>query len=334
MATVQEQLKAQEEKLRRAETMLASAKQAAERQGKDTTPAVEKGTREVSNLRRRVAELRKQATEAGAPELTPQQKKSVNEEAARRNLPFGTDDKLFNEIKNVIPNLSAETFQLGGVGANILVYQGEKIGQEKSPTGGTYNVKVPNIALANNVINSFWTDNAIQKKVMSALIAAGNSNATQLDAFATWQSVVQQSAQLYAAGKGPKFTPIDILNMSLAKTGGAKPDVTTYLDVPRDAELKQVLKNRLFDFIRKEPNENDPVFQQLFNEIKGLYQKGETSTTTVDPKTGKKTVKRTGGVTDAMIQSKIQKYYNENNVDFLEAKSLEGADYFSNWMRS
>lgn len=334
MATVQEQLKAQEEKLRRAETLLASAKQAAERQGKDTTPAVEKGTKEVANLRKRVAQLRKQATEAGAPELTEQQKRAASEEAARATLPAGTDDKLWNEIRNTIPNISPEVFQEAGVGANILVYQGQKSGTVKSPTGGTYTSKVDSTALTNNVINSFWTDNAIQKKVMSALIAAGNSNATQLDAFATWQSVVQQSAQLYAAGKGPKFTPIDILNMSLAKTGGAKPDVTTYLDVPRDAELKQVLKNRLFDFIRKEPNENDPVFQQLFNEIKGLYQKGETSTTTVDPKTGKKTVKRTGGVTDAMIQSKIQKYYNENNVDFLEAKSLEGADYFSNWMRS
>jgi predicted AAA+ superfamily ATPase len=83
-----------------------------------------------------------------------------------------------------------------------------------------------------------------------------------------------------------------------------------------------------------EPKDDDPTFQSFFNDIKALYQKGETVTTTVDPKTGKKIQKRTGGVTDAMVQAKIDKYYNENNQDFLEAKSLEATDYFSQWMRS
>jgi hypothetical protein len=86
--------------------------------------------------------------------------------------------------------------------------------------------------------------------------------------------------------------------------------------------------------LRKEVNQTDPLFQNLFNDVKRLYEKGETVTTTVDPKTGKKVQKRTGGVTDALIKAKIDKYYNENNQDFLEAKSLEATDYFSQWMRS
>jgi hypothetical protein len=45
-------------------------------------------------------------------------------------------------------------------------------------------------------------------------------------------------------------------------------------------------------------------------------------------------VKRTGGVTDSMVSAKINKYYDENNQDFLEAKSLDATDYFSQWMRS
>ncbi len=334
MATVQEQLRAEQEKLRKAETLLASAKQAADLQGKDTSPGIERANKEVSRLRKRVAALRKQVTDIEQKPISDKQKKASTEDAARKNLPTGVDDKLWNEIRNTIPNISPEAFTQGGVGAGILVYQGQKKGTEVSPTGAKYTAKMDNVAMTNDVVNSFWTDKTIQKKVLSALVAAGNSNATQLDAYATWQSVVQQSAQLYAAGKGPKFTPMDILNMSLTKAGGAKPDVTTYLDVPRDAELRQILKNRLFEVIRKEPDEKDPVFQNLFNDIKALYQKGETTTTITDPKTGKKTVKRTGGVTDAMIQSKINKYYNENNQDFLEAKSLEATDYFSQWMRS
>ena len=334
MATAKERLQAEQEKLRKAETMLASAKQAADLQGKTTTPGIEKATKEVSRLKKSVATLRKQATEATQTPLTGEQKKTSAEAAARASLPIASDDKIFNELKAIIPNISPETFQSGGVGAGILVYQGQKAGKRASATGGAYTTKVDKVATTNDVVNSFWTDKTVQKKVLNALVAAGNSNATQLDAYATWQSVVQQSAQLYAAGKGPKFTPMDILTMSMTKAGGAKPDVTTYLDVPKDAELRQVLKDRLFPFIKKEPGDNDPLFQNLFNDVKALYQKGETTTTTVDPKTGKKTVKRTGGVTDAMIKAKIDKYYNENNQDFLEAKSLEATDYFSQWMRS
>ena len=78
----------------------------------------------------------------------------------------------------------------------------------------------------------------------------------------------------------------------------------------------------------------DSKILAIENDVKNLYQKGETSTTTVDPKTGKKIVKRTGGVTDSMVSAKINKYYDENNQDFLEAKSLDATDYFSQWMRS
>ena len=216
---------------------------------------------------------------------------------------------------------------------------GEKKGKVTTPVGGFVTpTKVADVALTNNVIQSFWTDSAIQKKVTSALIAAGNSNATQLDAFATWETVVSKSAKLYAAGKGPKFTPFDVLDMAIVKAGGAggagKPDVTTYLDIPRQSELKEKLKGRIFEYIQKEPGDDDPILQNILNDIKGIYEKGITTTTTVDPKTGRKIVQQKGGVTDALIASKIKKAYDENNVDFLENKSLEAADYFSQWMRS
>lgn len=337
MATLEEQIKQEQEKLRRAETALASVKEAAKLQGKDSTPAIKKATAAVQRSRKTLTELRAKNAKVEADrkeaEKTPEEKQKAQASAARESLPFPVNDALFNELKNAVGgNLSIEAFNQGGVGAGIFVYQGQKTGTGKSPTGGVYKSKVDDVALANNVINSFWTDKGIQKKVTSALIAAGNPNATQLDAFATWQGVVQQSANLYAAGKGPKFTPMDILNMSMTKAV-SKPDVSVYVDVPRDAELKQILKSRISNWIQYEPKDDDPTFQALFNEVKGLYQKGETVTTTTDA-SGKKTQKRTGGVTDALIQSKIQAAYDKNNVDFLENKSLEGADLFSQWIRS
>jgi len=334
MATTKQQLETEREKLRKLEFMLEQAKRNAKLSGKTSTPAVKKAQDAVDASRTRVSEIEKVVAKVPETKLTPKQLKTVAKQEILEGLPAGInyDEKLIAEL--VTGGLTAEAFKVGGVGAGILVYMGEKKGKVTTPVGGFVTpTKVADVALTNNVIQSFWTDSAIQKKVTSALIAAGNSNATQLDAFATWQTVVSQSAQLYAAGKGPKFTPFDVLDMVMTKAKG-KPDVTTYLDVPRESELRQKLKDAIFSYINKEPDDKDPILQKLMGDIQNIYQKGITTTTTVDPKTGRKIVQQKGGVTDALIASKIKKVYNENNVDFLENKSLEAADYFSQWMRS
>jgi len=334
MATTKQQLETEREKLRKLEFILEQAKRNAKLSGKTSTPAVKKAQDAVDASRTRVSEIEKVVAKVPETKLTPKQLKTVAKQEILEGLPAGInyDEKLLAEL--VTGGLTAEAFKVGGVGAGILVYMGEKKGKVTTPVGGFVTpTKVADVALTNNVIQSFWTDSAIQKKVISALIAAGNSNATQLDAFATWETVVSKSAQLYAAGKGPKFTPFDVLDMVMTKAKG-KPDVTTYLDVPRESELRQKLKGAIFSYINKEPDDKDPILQKLMGDIQNIYQKGITTTTTVDPKTGRKIVQQKGGVTDALIASKIKKVYNENNVDFLENKSLEAADYFSQWMRS
>jgi len=334
MATTKQQLETEREKLKKLEFMLEQAKRNAKLSGKTSTPAVKKAQDAVDASRTRVSEIEKVVAKVPETKLTPKQLKTVAKQEILEGLPAGInyDEKLIAEL--VTGGLTAEAFKVGGVGAGILVYMGEKKGKVTTPVGGFVTpTKVADVALTNNVIQSFWTDSAIQKKVISALIAAGNSNATQLDAFATWETVVSKSAQLYAAGKGPKFTPFDVLDMVMTKAKG-KPDVTTYLDVPRESELRQKLNDAIFSYINKEPDDKDPILQKLMGDIQNIYQKGITTTTTVDPKTGRKIVQQKGGVTDALIASKIKKVYNENNVDFLENKSLEAADYFSQWMRS
>jgi len=333
MATPKQQLETEREKLKKLQFMLEQAKRSAKLSGKTSTPAIEKAQDAVNASKTRVSEIEKVVAKIPETKLTPKQLKTVATQELQKGLPAGIyDEKLIAGLQSL--GLTPEAFTVDGAGAGVLVYMGEKKGKTTTPVGGFVTpTKVADVALTNNVIQSFWTDPAVQKKVTNALIAAGNSNATQLDAFATWQTVVSQSAQLYAAGKGPKFTPFDVLDMVMTKAKG-KPDVTTYLDVPRQAELKEKLKGRIFEYIQKEPDDNDPIFQNILNDIKGTYEKGITTTTTVDPKTGRKIVQQKGGVTDALIASKIKKAYDENNVDFLENKSLEAADYFSQWMRS
>jgi hypothetical protein len=333
MATPKQQLETEREKLKKLQFMLEQAKQNAKRSGKTSTPAIEKAQDAVNASRTRVSEIEKIVAKVPETKLTPKQLKTVATQELQKGLPAGIyDEKLIAGLQSL--GLTPEAFTVDGAGAGVLVYMGEKKGKTTTPVGGFVTpTKVANVALTNNVIQSFWTDPTVQKKVTNALIAAGKSDATQLDAFATWQTVVSQSAQLYAAGKGPKFTPFDVLDMVMTKAKG-KPDVTTYLDVPRQAELKEKLKGRIFEYIQKEPDDNDPILQNILNDITGIYEKGITTTTTVDPKTGRKIVQQKGGVTDALIASKIKKAYDENNVDFLENKSLEAADYFSQWMRS
>ncbi len=328
MATLKEQLEEKKKLRDRASAALKDAKYRAKQQGLASTPAIgiaEKTFKEAD------AEVKRLTTEINKKETEKKTKKDVASGNYTPTLPFQVDDKIMNEIKNLGISISPEAFNVGGVGAGIFVYQGD-VPTKVGIRGGQVTVKKPKVELANTVINSYWDDKTIQNKVMSALIAAGKSNATQLDGFATWQSVVQQSANLYNAGRGPKFTPMDILNMSITKAGG-KPDVTTYIDMPKDAELKEKLKTFVFNLIQKEPKDDDPILNQIFNEVKNLYSKGVTTTTTVDAKTGRKTVKQTGGVSNDLIQAKIEKAY-KNSADFLEAKSLEATDYFTSWMRS
>jgi hypothetical protein len=330
MATLKEQLAKAENDVKRFEGLLAGANDYAEANGlTEKTQAQTQYGDALRKAKSKVAELQGQISE--------KKKKKTTEESVASgdftslNLPFETDDKLINEIKNLGITITPESFNMGGAGAGMFVFQGEGTTTKPVPrTRRKITIKEPKVELVSTVLNSFWTDPLVQNKVMSALIASGNSNATQLDAYATWEATVKQAASLYDAGRGPKFTPMDILNMSIRKAGG--PQVTTYVEVPRDADLKQIIKEGVFGLIRKEPDENDPIFQNLFQKIKNLYQKGETVTTTTDA-SGRQVQKRTPGVTNATIQAEIQKVYNQNNQDFLEAKSLEGADYFSQWQR-
>ena len=81
MATPQERLRLEQEKLRKAENLLAAAKQTAGIQGLETTPAIEKASKQVEASKKRIAEIRKVITDAAAE--AREEKKTAKEKQCK-----------------------------------------------------------------------------------------------------------------------------------------------------------------------------------------------------------------------------------------------------------
>jgi len=224
--------------------------------------------------------------------------------------------------------------------------------QQQQPTGTTYNDRMAQ-RIAGLGIKGYTNSNPMPMKTSTQLLAElTDAQYTELARLlkTLGYSVKEKNklkevlntnfAELFPAANYnellAKLQSRAIAGISTAggRKGPTGPDVTTYLDVPREAELREKMKDRIFDIIQKRPGDDDPILNKLVADIKSIYEKGVTSTVTVDPKTGRKIVKQKGGVSEELIQSKLDKYYNSSNQDFLEAKSLEAADLFSQWMRS
>jgi hypothetical protein len=231
------------------------------------------------------------------------------------------------------------SFMAGGAGSTAFVYLGEMDnpnfkGGLQFKGGVPIPKKIDQSRLGTALVNDFWNDKALQSKIVGAYASKGQTIST-LQAYEVWQGLVSTAQSIYQGGRGAKVTPMQLLTDSLKGIKGKDtgPDVTQYISVKTDDEIKQTLKSAIFSYIQKEPKDDDPVFSKLVKDIKNLYAKGSTQTSTVNPKTGKKTVVEKGGVTAGDIEARIERAYKGTD-DFLEAKSLEGADLFSQWMRS
>lgn len=175
----------------------------------------------------------------------------------------GIDKDILKEMQALGLPISPEAFSASGVGSTTLVYLGTKQGIV-GPAGAKKVVMglKPNVATTNSVYKQFWDDPATKAKVKSAMISAGITNVNDISAFEQWKQIVNTSAQLYAAGKGPKMTPMDVLNQVMS-TGAAenlpqrtitKVDPTivnaianaafqsTYMRDANEEEIKDILK--------------------------------------------------------------------------------------------
>lgn len=301
-----------------------------------------KSMKSTEVARKRLAEINSQlAGKAPTPPKSNKKPTPVPEPLVASNAPMFVTDDVANDLLKYAdfdPKLSANWLP-GGVASTAFVYLGETTnpnakGGLQFKNGVPIPTKIDQTKLGTQLITDFWNDKALQSKIVGAYASKGQTIST-LQAYEVWQGLVNTAQSIYQGGRGAKVTPMQLLTDSLKGIKGKDtgPDVTQYISVKTDDEIKQTLKSAIFSYIQKEPKDNDPVFSKLVKDIKNLYAKGSTQTSTVNPKTGKKTVVEKGGVTAADIEARIERAYKGTD-DFLEAKSLEGADLFSQWMRS
>ena len=254
-------------------------------------------------------------------------------ESTLTNAPEWFDIRLQMDFKNSGLPLTDEIFQQGGVGTTAFVYNGEKaspVGRTSKTggyqTGATMKTEVvPNVNLANDVVQSYWNDKSIQDKVLSAMRSAGKTNANLLDGFTQWSSVVSTAASIWQGGKGPKMTPMDILNMTIKNAGG--PQVSKDIQQYDKGVLSALVENVYMSSATRKPTTEELNARLL--ELDKIIQKGVTTTTT-----GTTTV-RTPSVTLSGLEEAVKKKVKTTAKESVETtKSLQFHDWMTQQMRA
>lgn len=142
---------------------------------------------------------------------------------------FITEDIAADLAAQGIDVSSAAAFQAGGVGSTAFVFLGEttaKPGGLKFKGGKPVSIVTPTTKLASNMVNEFWTDEALQSKIIGSYAAKGQS-LSKLEAYGVWEKLVNTAATIYQGGKGAKVTPMELLNDTLKSVQGTEPTLPT-----------------------------------------------------------------------------------------------------------
>lgn len=253
-------------------------------------------------------------------------KAKASGEVTATNLPDYWDTKLTSDFKSAGIDITDEIFMQGGVANSMLVYQGEKDKYGAYQTGAvTKTFKAPNVSLANDVTQSYWNDKSVQDKVLSAMRAAGKTNINILDGFAQWQGVVQTAASVFQGGKGPKMTPMDILNMTIKNSGG--PQVSKDIQQYDKNVLTALIENVYMKTAMKKPTAEELAAR--LQEVDKIIQAGVTTTTKGTTTTRTPSVSLTG------LEEAVSKKVKATAPEGVEtAKSIQFQDWMTQQMRA
>lgn len=332
MATTSEKIAKLKENKKFLETRLRIAKQGTtDITGKEASNKnIEDLTSSIARIDSKIAELRLPAKKKKEEEA--KKKAAAAGESTMTAAPDWLDVKLQNDLKNSGIPLTDEIFQQGGVGTTAFVYTGEKAAPvgRKTKTGGyqtgaTMKTEiVPNISLANDAIQSYWNDKGIQGKVISAMRSAGKTNANLLDGFSQWQGVVQTAASIWQGGKGPKMTPLDILNMTIKNSGG--PQVTKDIQQYDKNVLSALVENVYMKSAMRKPTTEE--LNARLAEMNKIIQAGVTTTTKGNVTTRTPSVSLTG------LEEAVTKKVKSTAKESVEtAKGIQFHDWMSQQMR-
>lgn len=188
-------------------------------------------------------------------------------------------------------------WQQGGIGSTALVYLGETNNPKQGlifKNGKPVSSVIPTLKPTNTMINDFWNDSTLQKKIIGAYAAKGKTIG-QVEAFGIWSQLVNTAATIYQGGRGAKVTPLQLLTDTLKSVKGDEPTLPTraiskidkgifneFMDKLALSEigmaLTQDVKNKYYDEFNKLNTGTLTEYKKVKNPKTGKMENVQTTT--------------------------------------------------------
>lgn len=254
--------------------------------------------KESEKYRKELSDINSQLS--GKPPVAPKKKNAAPLDTGIKiaeNAPAGIS-------QDVAADLSAAGFavadsaiwQQGGIGSTALVYLGEtnKPGGLVMKGGKPVSTVIPTLKPTNTMINDFWNDSALQKKIIGAYAAKGKTIG-QVEAFGIWSQLVNTAATIYQGGRGAKVTPLQLLTDTLKSVKGDEATLPTraiskidkgifneFMDKLALSEigmaLTQDVKNKYYDEFNKLNTGTLTEYKKVKNPKTGKLENVQTTT--------------------------------------------------------
>ena len=201
--------------------------------------------------------------------------------------------------------------------------------------GGEAKIVAINTKSVEEMYSEFWSSPSVQNQVMGYLQLIGRSNSGKPGAYEIWKDIVDQAAEIYRDGKGPKITPLELLNMSMQGASATDVDIQRQIREIDKGTLAEVAQ--AFAINNRGKKLNDVELQEALDMANEIIQKGVVTKTEKvrNPETGKleNVSKTTGGFSQEKFESKLTQKFEEETPELLARRqAFEGLDIFQKIM--
>jgi phage-related protein len=283
--------------------------------------------------------INKQLAGLTAGNVKPEEtvKEAIKKIEAKRfaeNVPQLSDDVIADLLAGGVDLTNKGSFAAGGVGTTALVYFGEtsKPGGLKFKGGVPVSTVTPETGFKNTVITDFWTDEALQNRIIGAYAAKGQSIG-QVEAYGIWSQLVNTAAEIYQGGKGAKVTPMQLLADTLKSVKGDEPTLPT-------RSISQLDKAQTFAAMDEWASASTSIMRTLEDDekeelLKILEKLNQGTVTTYKKVKNKKgqmenVQTTTPGLTSEKAQATVEQRLRELNPDDADrADRIRFADWLS-----
>jgi hypothetical protein len=281
--------------------------------------------------RLRLAEVNRQlAGEAKTPPKSDNPVPSPKGPALAPNAPVGITDDLAADLRAAtgLDMNDPSIWAAGAAGSTAFVYTGEVNNPTKGLTfkdGKPVSSVIPTLKLASDYAADFWNNQDLQNRIIGAYAAKGKTIST-VEAYGLWSQLVTTAATIYQGGRGPKVTPLQLLNDSLKSVKGDEPTLPTRsiseLDKVKTFEasdqwglskigqkLDTAQKEELFDLLKKANTGTLTTYKKVKNKKTGKLENVQVTTPGL-----------TAEASEAIVEKKLKE---SNPEEFERRKGFE-----------